>query len=251
LAQICAEHGGKPFGQARPSDLRRLRDRMVETPEAANAWLKTLRHVYAWALSVGHVESNPAALVPYLRSNNPDGHHTWSRAEVETFEARWPAGTRQRLALALLLYTGVRRSDVVKLGRQMVRDGWLEWTETKGAARKPKHRSLPILPVLQAVIDATPSGHMTYIVAPGGHPYTPHGFGMWFRKACLVAGLALCTAHGLRKAGATIAAENGATEQQLMAIYGWSTGKEAARYTRQANRRKLAGDAMGLVVRKK
>jgi hypothetical protein len=58
------------------------------------------------------------------------------------------------------------------------------------------------------------------------------------------------TAHGLRKAGATIAAENGATEQQLMAIYGWSTGKEAARCTRQANRRKLAGDAMGLVVRK-
>ena len=61
------------------------------------------------------------------------------------------------------------------------------------------------------------------------------------------AGLELCTAHGLRKAGATIAAENGATEQQLMAIYGWTTGKEAARYTRQANKKRLAGDAMCLI----
>lgn len=250
IARICAEHGDKPFDRAGPADLRRLRDRMVKTPEAANAWLKALRQIYAWALVVGHVDRNPAALVPYLRSRNPDGWHAWTLAEVEAFEAHWPIGTKERLALALMLYTGVRRSDAVKLGRQMVRDGWLEWAEAKGLERKPKHRAIPILPVLQTVIDATPSGHMTFIVAPGGHPYTPHGFGRWFRKACLVAGLESCTAHGLRKAGATIAAENGATEQQLMAVYGWSTGKEAARYTRQANRRKLAGDAMGLVVRK-
>ncbi|MCE3248703.1 MAG: integrase family protein, partial [Geminicoccaceae bacterium] len=56
-----------------------------------------------------------------------------------------------------------------------------------------------------------------------------------------------CSAHGLRKAGATIAAENGATEHQLMAIFGWDSPKQAALYTRAANRRKLAGGAMHLL----
>ena len=49
-------------------------------------------------------------------------------------------------------------------------------------------------------------------------------------------------------AGATIAAENGATEHQLMAIYGWASPKQAAVYTRKANRKKLTADAMRLVV---
>ncbi len=75
-----------------------------------------------------------------------------------------------------------------------------------------------------------------------------NGFGNWFRKQCDAAGLPKCSAHGLRKAGATIAADNGATEFELMAIYGWETPKEAARYTRKANRNRLAARAVHLVA---
>ncbi|MEO8895934.1 MAG: integrase, partial [Rhizomicrobium sp.] len=50
-----------------------------------------------------------------------------------------------------------------------------------------------------------------------------------------------------RKAGATFAAENGATEHQLMAIYGWKSAKMAATYTRKARQKKLAGSAMGFI----
>jgi integrase len=149
--------------------------------------------------------------------------------------------------MGLLLYTGVRRSDVVTLGRQMVRDGWLHLTEAKGRERQPKHRAIPILPELASIIDATPSGHMTYLVTEFGKPFTAAGFGNKFRDWCNQAGLPHCSAHGLRKAGATIAADNGATEHQLMAIYGWASPKQAALYTRRANRRKLAGDAMHLI----
>jgi len=81
-----------------------------------------------------------------------------------------------------------------------------------------------------------------------GKPFTANGFGNWFRKRCNEAGLEHCTAHGLRKAGATIAAENGATEHQLMAIFGWESPKQAAIYTRKADRKRLAFDAMHLVV---
>jgi hypothetical protein len=58
--------------------------------------------------------------------------------------------------------------------------------------------------------------------------------------------LGLCSAHGLRKAAATVAAENGATAHELMAIFGWLSLKEAERYTRGAERKKLAERGMGI-----
>jgi len=48
-----------------------------------------------------------------------------------------------------------------------------------------------------------------------------------------------CTAHGVRKAGATVAAENGATAHQLMAMFGWDTLKQAEVYTKAANQRRV------------
>jgi integrase len=89
---------------------------------------------------------------------------------------------------------------------------------------------------------------LAYLETQFGNPFTGNGFGNRFRKWCDEAGLPHCSAHGLRKAGATIAAENGATEAQLMAIFGWSTLKEASRYTRAARRKKLAGAGMHLLV---
>ncbi len=107
--------------------------------------------------------------------------------------------------------------------------------------------SIPVLPELQAVIDQTPTGNLAFLVTQFGKPFTPDGFGNWFRKRCDEAGLPNCSAHGLRKAGAAIAAENGATERQLMAIFGWSTMKEAARYTKAARQKVLAASGMKLL----
>jgi len=159
-----------------PRHVEDLRDEKLELPEAANGRVKALRQVFAWATRKTLTKHNPAAGVRYL-SGNSDGFHTWSEDEGRMFEARHPIGTTARLALALLLYTGVRRSDGVKLGRGMERDGILSFTETKGAksraiARRrpagPKKRVLPILPQLREVTDATPSGHLNYLVTAHG-----------------------------------------------------------------------------------
>ena len=107
-----------------------------------------------------------------------------------------------------------------------------------------------MLPVLQSIIDASPTGDLTYLVTDHGQSFTPAGFGGWFREHCDKAGLKHCSAHGLRKAGASIAAENGASPHQLMAIFGWLTLKEAERYTQAARRRRMAGAGMGFLVRK-
>ena len=159
----------------------------------------------------------------------------------------WEQG---RLALALLLWTGVRRSDLVGLGRQHARAGWLEFTQAKNRNRRPVRIEIPILPQLQEVLEASPTGDLTYLVTEAGRPFSVAGFGNWFRARCNEAGLEHCSAHGLRKAGAATAAENGATTQQLMAIFGWLSLAEAERYTRAAERKRLAAAAMPTIVRK-
>lgn len=189
--------------------------------------------------------------MPFLKPKNKGGFHTWNVDEVERFEAEHPIGTKTRLALALLAYTGARRSDVVQLGKQHVREGRLRFTAHKNRNRAPRVIDIPVLPELEAVIDASPTGDMTFLLTEFGKPYTAAGFGNWFARQCRAVGLNHCSAHGLRKAGATIAAENGATTSQLMAIFGWATAKEAEPYTKAAKRRRLATDATRLLVRSK
>ena len=121
--------------------------------------------------------------------------------------------------------------------------GALTFTQHKGRTRKPHKLVLPILPLLQKVIEASRCGDMTYLVNKLGRPFTDAGFGNWFRDRCVEARVP-GRAHGLRKAGATIAANNGATAHQLMAIFGWRTLKMAEAYTRSADQRRLAEAAM-------
>lgn len=232
--------------------VRVLRDRKLAAPESANGRIKALRQVFAWAMAeeVDGVDRNVARDVTYLKSK-PGGFHSWTVEEVDKFEARHPIGSKARLAMALLLYTGQRRSDVILLGRQHVRDGWFRFTQVKNRRSKPVTLELPILPVLQQIIDATPTGELTYLLTDFGKPYTAAGFGNWFRRQCNDADLPHCSAHGLRKAGAAIAAENGATPHQLMSVFGWLSLKQAALYTRAAQQKRMAKGAMGLLIRDK
>ncbi len=239
-----------PLARLTPKHVRVLRDRKAATPHAANNRFKALRKLFAWAVEADHMTANPARDVKRMHAATT-GHHSWTPDEVRQYEQRHPIGTKARLALALLLFTGQRRSDVVLFGRQHAKDGWLRFTQRKNVKRKPVTLSLPILPDLQAVIAASECGDLTFLVTSFGQAFTSNGFGNWFRERCDEAGLLHCSAHGLRKAGAAIAAENGATEQQLMAIFGWSDPAQAAHYTRAASQRKLAGDAMMLLTRER
>lgn len=96
-------------------------------------------------------------------------------------------------------------------------------------------------------IEACSSQNLTFLVTERGKPFMSNGFGYWFKDRCREASLPHCSAHGLRKAGATLAAENGATERQLMAMFGWRTSKMAEQYTRRADQKRLAGGAMHLI----
>ena len=223
-----------------------LRDRKLEFPEAANGRVKAIRQVFRFGVKKKYVASNPAREVEYLKTGST-GFYTWTIEDVQQFDAKHPIGTKARLALALLMFTGQRRSDIIRFGKQHVKGGKLIFTQWKGRNRKPKRLQLPILPAPQRIIEASPCGDMTFLVNDLGRPFTDAGFGNKMRDWCDQAGLPECTAHGVRKAGATIAAENGATAHQLMAIFGWDTLTQAEVYTTAADQKRLAESSMHLI----
>jgi integrase len=227
--------------------VKMLRDRKASTPGAANNRRKYLSSMFGWAVEHGLLRVNPAREVRKVRYATA-GFHTWTVEEVRQFEERHHIGTKARLALALLLYLGVRRGDVVTLGRQHVKDGWLRLVPQKTRYRNLEVSQKPVLPILADIIAQSPTGALTFIETEFGKPFTPNGFGGWFRARCNEAGLPHCSAHGLRKTGATLAAEKGATDRQLMALYDWTSEKQATAYTRAANRKKLAAQAAYLLA---
>jgi integrase len=249
LEEICQRAGNFRFATMEAQHVAKLRDEKVAFPEAANNRVKALRQLFAWASSpeYRYATKNPARDVAKLRSKNPDGIRAWSEADAARYEARHPIGTKARLAFDLLLYTGVRRSDVVRLGPQMERNGKLVFTETKGSTRLVKAHELPILAPLRHSIDATQIGHLVYLVTAWGQPHSVKAFGNWFKKRCREAGLEGLSAHGLRKLGAQRCAEAGASEHQLMALFGWTNPQQAAVYTKKANRAKLESAAAALL----
>jgi len=214
-----------------------------KTPFAANNFLKAMRGLFQWATRAQHVEVDPTEGVKGF-SNKTEGFHAWTEEEIEKFERKWPIGSRERLALDVLLYTGLRRGDAAVLGRQHIKDGVIDFRTAKTGQRV----TIPLLEDLSKSINATKTGDLAFIATAGGRPMTSGSFGFWFHAACKAAGVP-GSAHGLRKAGATRAANNGATVAQLNAIYGWTGEKMASLYTRSADRVKLARDAIGKLAR--
>jgi integrase len=226
-----------------------LRDRKAALPNAANKRLRYLKMVFDWAVEARLAESNPLEKVKKLKVPRK-GFHAWTPDEVRQFEAKHPIGTKARLALALMAFTGLRVSDLRQVGKQHIRDGWLELPQHKNRRRAPKIIRVPVLPELQQIIDQSPTGDSTLLVTEFGHPFSIKGAANKVKDWCVAAGLPHCSAHGVRKAGASVAAENGATEAQLMAIFGWEDAKQAVLYTRSARQKKLAGSAMHLMIPK-
>jgi integrase len=178
--------------------------------------------------------------------NRSDGFHTWDEGEIAAFEKHHPIGSKARLALALLLYTAQRRSDVVRMGRQHIRDGVVHVRQQKTGTML----AVPLHPALAAIIEATPSKHLTFLTTSFGKPFTAPGFGNWFRERCNEAGLPRhCAAHGLRKAACRRLAEAGCSANVIASISGHTTLTEVARYTKAADQQRMARDGMAAITR--
>jgi len=236
LERFCVEHGGKGIASLQRVHVERMLVLKAPTPGAAMNFLAALRALMGYAITVGLRADNPAAGVrsPKLRSG---GFYTWTEEDIAHFEAKHPVGTRGRLALALLLYTAQRRADVIKLGRQHIRDGMIHVRQRKTGTML----AIPIHPELRAVLDATPSEHLTFLVTRRGRPFEPDAFTHWFKVECRAAGLpARASVHGLRKAACRRLAEAGCSANVIAAVSGHASLREVERYTKAADQARMA-----------
>jgi integrase len=237
LADICKTGKDLKFAKLDASDIKKGIVSREGKPRMAQMFLSVMRAIYNFAQDSGLVERNPTDGIKAPK-HKTDGFRTWTEAEVEQYCKRHPVGTQARLALDILLYTGLRRDDAIQLGRQHVRNGFIE-------IRAGKNRAeiiIPLLPPLAESINATKTGDMVFLVDKHGKPWKNLPFGYWFADRCKEAD---CKgrAHGLRKAGATFAANNGASDRELMAMYGWASASMAEIYTKKADRARLAEQA--------
>jgi len=216
----------------------------AEKPDSANGLRKVLRAMMQHAIEIGLRADDPTQGVKNIRPKSKLGFHRWTESEIAQFEERHPIGTRARLALALGLYTGQARQDAVAMGPQHIRDGILSWVRGKTERTTGIELAIPIHPNLRAIIDATPSGHLTFLMTEFGKPFAVSGFGNWFREQCDMANLRHCSFHGLRKAASVRLAEAGCTPHEIAAITGHASLKEIVRYTQTADRKRMAKSAM-------
>ncbi|MBY6242335.1 tyrosine-type recombinase/integrase [Methylosinus sp. Sm6] len=197
-----------------------------------------LRVLIRHAIDIGWLKHDPS-----LGIKRPKTHEirSWSEHEIKQFEKRWPVGTRERLAFAVMLFTGQRRSDVHRMTWGDVTGDTIRLTQQKTGARLviPLHRDL------RAILAVAAREHVTILNTAFGKPFTVDGFSGFMRDAIAEAGLPLeCRPHGLRKAAGRRLAEAGCSAREIMAILGHKTLAEAERYTRDADQERLAEAAI-------
>lgn len=236
LEGFRAEHGDKRVALMHATALQNIINK--KRPAAQRNFKKAMRGFIDYCMSHNLMKCDPLEGTK-LSKMKTKGHHTWTDEEIAQYQQRHAPGTKARLALELLLQTGHARADVVRMGRQHVKNGKLSMRRQKTDVQF----DIPLLSDLVAEIELHPKTDLAYLVTDQGKPFTAAGFGNKFREWCDQAKLDRCTAHGLRKASAIRHALNGASAFELMAWHGWKTIGEAQRYVDEANRIRLAESA--------
>jgi integrase len=193
-----------------------------------------------YAISANLCEADPTEGIK-LKTPKSHGIYTWSEQDIADYEAVHAVGTKARLALALGLYTGQRRGDVLRMGRQHIHNGMLSVKQQKTGAEL----RIPVHSDLLTIIDATPGEHLTFLVTRTGKPYAGDNFSGQFRVWCKTARLSdKCSFHGLRKAACRRLAEAGCSVNEIAAISGHATLREVQRYTKAVDQERMARSAM-------
>ena len=214
---VIKSAGAKAFIAITKDHIAAGRDRRAATPAQARNFLDAMRGLFRWATEAGFRKDDPTLAVKNPKKKKGPGFPIWTEEDAEAYERRWPIGTRQRVWFDVLCYTGGRRGDAVKIGKQHVRDGVATFRTEKSGETVTV--TIPVLPVLARTLEAGPCGDLAFIVGAMGHPLTKESFGNDFSKAARQAGVRK-SAHGVRKIAATRAANAGATVSELNAIFG-------------------------------
>ena len=195
IERLCLEHGDKRAALLQRQHVIKLMAARADKPDSANGLRKCLRALMTHAIDIGLRKDDPTRDVKPLKSRNRNGFHRWTEEEITPFEQRHPIGTKPRLAMALGLYFGQARQDVVAMGPQHIKNEVLEWVRKKTEDKTGIELFIKVHSELREIIDATPSGHLNFLVTEFGKPFTEAGYGNWFKEQCYMANLPHCTSR--------------------------------------------------------
>jgi len=238
--------GSQPYAKFTQRVIVNGREDRAATPSQARNFLDAMRGLFRWAFEKGYVSVDPTAGVKNPKRSHGAGFAAWTEEDVAAYEAKWPLGTKQRVWLEVLINTGGRRGDAVRLGRQNLQDGNIVFRTEKSQGKIQV--TIPYLPQLQRAVAAGPVGDMTFICGDRRTPLVKEGFGNMFSEAARAAGVHK-SAHGVRKIAAIRMAMNGATIPQMNAVFGWTGSAMAMHYIQEADRRRLGIAAGHLLAR--
>lgn len=242
LDRFRAKHGDKGAASIETHHLEAIFLSMAGKPGVVRNLRKRLNMVFNLAVRLGWRKDNPVRETKGIKSKS-QGFIPWTEDEIGQFRDYWKTGTRERLALEMLLCLGQRRSDTRIMGRQhMVGANKIKVVQQKGGAKL----TIRIHPALQAEIDQHPKA-LTFITTVYGAPFSDAGFTSWFVERAVMAGVIGRSPHGLRKAAGRRLAEAGCSAHQIMAILGHKSLAEAEKYTRDARQEHLADQAMDML----
>lgn len=214
---------------------------------AARKLRKELIRLFDFAIKSKMIVENPVRLSDKVKApagERSHGFHTWTEEEITQYREHHRLGTRQRLAMELALWTDQRRSDVFTMGKAQIHNGRLPVMQEKTGAEL----WVPVAPqLLEAIIAMKPgdTSPFCFLITERGKPFkTADSFGVWFKKACVAAGLPHCTMHGLRKATLRRMAELRMTNKDMKSVSGQRSDKTLAKYIEKADQARLADAAM-------
>lgn len=232
LEAIRVEHGHRSVvGLAKDRIQTFILDPLADRPGAALDTIKKLRILIRHAIDKGLLDRDTSAGIKRAKGKEI---RAWTDAQLEAYVRRWPLGTKQRTAYALMLNMGTARVDT----------HLLTWHQVDSDATYTRHKTrvpveMAVAEELRKALEATPRNHVCIITTAYGKPFTVDGFSRFMREAISAAGLPLdCQPHGLRKTLGRMLADAGATTHEIMAALGHTTLAEAERYTREADRKR-------------
>lgn len=229
--------GHRPLGDISNGFLHAIRDKMKNTPSAANHMIAVVSTLFRFALARHIVRADPTSGIGRLKGGDP--YERWSVEDLEAMRAC--ASPTMRLAMELGLYTGQRLSDVIALR-------WSDYDGQRIRLRQQKtgaRLSIPVHPDLMALLNAAPRNAETILTSKSGLPFHPRVFSRDFRDARISAGLPeTLSFHGLRHTAAAVLAELGAGGPEIQAITGHKSLKLVEHYIRQASQELQADRAI-------
>ena len=247
LEELRRQHGERGIATLERRHVALMIEARAATPAAARDLLRCLRLLVQHAIKLGIRQDDPTNGVR-VKMPKTEGFRTWAEQDIAAFEAAYSIGTKPRLALALLLGTALRASDVVRVGRSHVRNGTIA-----GVVQQKTGSALPPIPIsadLAAAINAAaPAEHVVFLLNDLGRSFTAKGFGKWFTKQCERIGLKGLSPHGLRKAACRRLAEAGCSANEIAALSGHKSLNEVARYTRAADQARMVRNALARTER--